>query len=314
MDELWRATLSRKYGNLIDLLETYVRDCPPELWEASIWPVTKDQPWVWPIKRFGEKSYPDEATQLALLPTISAYWNVAYHAIFHVDFYLSGGGLPYRPPKPFREEEHRPYTVPARIYAPEELLEYLAHCARKAKQVIGELTDESAAAITPRNGNTFLDLLFHNLVHAQEHAGQFGLFLGQHGVTSSAGSPAHQLRNGVRGKDDREVDALVQSIGGYARLLPRVFDGLAAGIQSRAEGTVLWDVGTPVAIRVGPKGAKVEKKPPPVPDATIRVSPQDFLRLVTRDLDFAMATAAGRIAVEGDVAFLGAALGRPAGG
>jgi len=314
MDDLWRNTLLRKYGNLVDLLETYTRDCPPELWEESIWPVSKDQPWVWPIKRFGEKAYPDEAAQLTLLPTISAYWNVMYHVVFHVDFYLSGGGLPYKPPKPFREEEHRPYTVPARTYTPDELLSYLAHCGRKAKEAIGGLTDEAASAITPRNGGTFLDLLFHNLVHASEHAGQFGLFLGQNGVVSSAGSPAHQLRNGVRTKDDRELDAFVASFGGYKRLLPQVFAGYANTLKSPAECTLLWDTGSPVAIRVGPKGAKVEKTPPPAADVTIRLSQQDFLRVVTRDLDFQLAAAAGRIVVDGDASLLTAALGGRASG
>jgi len=315
MDDIWRNTLLRKYGNLVDLLETHSRDCPAELWEESIWPVTKDQPWVWPIKRFGEKAYPDEAAQLALLPTISAYWNVMYHAVFHLDFYLSGGGLPYRPPKPFREEEHRPSTVPARTYTPDELLAYLAHCGTKAKQVIGGLTDEAAAAISPRSGGTFLDLLFHNLLHATEHAGQLGLFLGQHGVVSTAGTPARQLRGGVRGKDDRELDAFVASIGGYNRLLPQVFAGYAATIKSPVQGTLLWDVGTPVAIRVGPNGAKVEKTPPASADVAIRLSPQDFLRVVTRDLDFAASVAAGRIVVEGDASLLAAALGgRTSGG
>jgi hypothetical protein len=310
MDELWRRTLLRKYGNLIDLLESCLRDCPPELWETSIWPVTKDQPWVWPIKRFGEKAYPDEAAQLALLPTISAYWNVAYHVIFHVDFYLSGGGLPYRPPTPFREEEHRPYTVPAHVYAPEELLVYLEHCRGKATEIIGGLTDEEADAITPRNGGTRLDLLMHNLVHAHEHAGQFELFLGQHGMVPSSSSPARRLRHGVIHRTDREVDAFVASIGGYARLLPQVFAGFAAGIgPSPVEGTLRWEVGTPFALRVGEKGAKVEKTPPVAAGVTIRLSPQDFLRLMTRGLPFQAAARDGRIRIEGDAALLATALG-----
>lgn len=298
MDDVWKRTLIRKYTELVDLVDMYVRACPDSLWEESVWPVTKDQPWVWPIKRFGEKSYPDEATQLALLPVISAYWNVAYHVAFHIDFYLSGGNLPYRPPAPFREEEHRPSTVPARTYTPEELLKYLEHCRKKARQVIGDLTDERATELLPRSGGTFADLLVHNLVHAHEHAGQFGLFLGQHGVVASE-SPAQQLRAGVRDRDDRELDHWVKAIGGYDALLPRVFAGFAASLGPRRDGTVIFDLGVPYRIRAGKGVAKFDKKTGTAGDVTVRMSRQDFLRMVTGDTPFEALAASGRVTVEG---------------
>jgi hypothetical protein len=299
MDELWRNALIRKYGEVIDALGHHVRDCPDELWEESVWPVTRNQPWVWPIRRFGQKEFPTEAEQLQLLPVISAFWNVAYHAIFHLDFYLSGGDLPYRPPAPFREEEHRSGTVPARTYSRDELLGYLAHCGAKSLDTITGLQAEEAARIT-RVGEPFIDVLHWGLAHAQEHQAQFGLWFGQRGVKSNSWSNAQLLRNRIRHRTDAEVDAAVQALGGYTRLLPQVVAGLAASLAPAREGSVAFDLGTRHTITAKGGVAKADKTAKSQVTATIAMSAHDFLRMASRHETFEALKSGGRVTLSGD--------------
>jgi hypothetical protein len=108
----------------------------------------------------------------------SAFCNVAYHVIFHLDHYLSGGVGRPQPPEPFRGDEQDPHTLPHRVYTRDELLDYVAHCRRKAEDLLAKLTDERLAQ-PARIGWPFGDLLIRNLIQANEHAAQLNLFLNQ---------------------------------------------------------------------------------------------------------------------------------------
>jgi hypothetical protein len=305
---IWTATLGRKYAVVLDQLERALHLCPDELWEASLWEVKKEHQHVWPVRRIDDK--PSRAAASApLLQVYSAFWNVAYHALFHTDFYLSGGVLKgFAPPAPFREDEHRAHVVPNRPYTRAELQNYIAYDREKARATIDRLTDAQAERLLTRTGQPFADRLFANLLHTQEHAAQLNLFLSQHGVEPKAGAAAEQarqaLRQGVRGRSDREIDAFVKAIGGYARLLVRVLTGLCSRIEPRESLTVRFDLGIDFFIVTTPGSARVETSPPGSVDAILRASPQDFLRWMTSDLDYAMAIAEGRIALDGDTAAL----------
>jgi len=307
MQSIWSAAIARRYASVIDGFERVIRDCPPDLWETSAWEVRKDEPYVWPVRRAGGK-YEDEATQEQLLQVHSAFWNVAYHALFHIDFYLSGGEVPFKAPRPFKEADHRGNTVPARTYTPDELLAYAGYNRAKAAKVLGGLSDEDAEKMLQRMGQPFAELIVHNLLHANEHLGQLSLFLGQHKVGSNARAARAQqtqmLRDRVRDRSDEEVDAFVGSVGGYARLLPLVFAGIAAAIGPQPAAAVRWEVGSKYLVRMAEKGTTFEKRAAGAVDGTVTMSGADLLRLVTGDLDFAAASGDGRIRMAGDQAVL----------
>jgi hypothetical protein len=305
---IWTDTLGGKYAATIDQLARAVRDCPDELWEESVWEVKKEHQHVWPVRRVDDKPSRATATE-ALLPVYSAFWNVANHTLFHLDFYLSGAVLKgFVPPAPFREDEHRANVVPNRPYTRAELQSYITHNREKARATFETLTETQAARVLTRTGHPFADLLLTNLLHAQEHAAQLHLFLGQHGVEPTAGATVEQrrqiLREGVAGRSDAEIDAFVKSIGGYARMLPRVLAGFCTRLEPRDPCVVRFDVGDGYFIRATPGTAAVEKSVPSNIDATVRVSPQDFLRWMTGNLEFASAAADGRITIDGEAAAL----------
>src|SRR5581483_4582489 len=106
METIWSTIVGGKYESVIDALETALRDCPAELWETSLWQVRKDQPYVWPVRTVDAREGDDAKDSERLLQVYSAFWNVAYHTLFHLDFYLSGAASPFTPPPPFREDEH----------------------------------------------------------------------------------------------------------------------------------------------------------------------------------------------------------------
>ena len=308
--DAWQTSLSRHYSAAITELERALLHCPEDLWQASLWPVRKEHAHVWPVTRAGSKTEGDEA----MLQIHSAFWNIAYHTLFHLDLDLSKGISPFEPPAPFSEDEHGANIVPRRAYTKHELLNYAAHCREKARDVIGSLTLNDAEDLLPaksrRAGAPFLDLLLGNLRHMQEHASQLNLFLGQHeavkltefekrtGMTPEQGANLISLR--VKGKPDDEVDAFASGAGGYQQLLPVLAMGFCARIRPDADLVVAFDVAGGFAIKVSRGEATVKTKMPKRLDATVHLSDRDFLRLMSADLDVKEALGDGRIKIDGD--------------
>jgi hypothetical protein len=171
---VWRKSLSTQYVSVIADFEDTLRRCPDDRWSRSLWVVKRSDPFAWPIHRgVGEDLPEDERLQLQ-----AAFWNVAYHAIFHIDYYLSGGwsGDSHAPPEPFRGDDHYGNVLPAREYTRTELLDYLGFCREKAKSTLGSLTDEGAEKKV-HQGQPFAELLIGSLLHAREHQAQLALFL-----------------------------------------------------------------------------------------------------------------------------------------
>ena len=77
METAWVRSLRHGYGAAIDQIDELLRLCPEAMWEESLFEVRREQPFVWPVRRAGEREYPDEATQEQLLQVHSAFWNVA---------------------------------------------------------------------------------------------------------------------------------------------------------------------------------------------------------------------------------------------
>lgn len=161
MPEL-RTALWQQFGAAIDTLGNAIDACPATLWHEPLWPDRSDPPM------------PAE---------VAAFWYVAYHTLFWLDFYVSGSEDGFAPPAPFTLSEFEAGALPERPYTPDELRAYLAHGRRKCHDTLMALTDEQADRLYPRgSGQTisYLELLLYNMRHVQEHATQLQLFLGQH--------------------------------------------------------------------------------------------------------------------------------------
>lgn len=171
-----RTALSRQFGAAIDMLEHAVVACPATLWRARLWTAPADRPLPpW------------------LPPEFSEFWYLAYHTLFWLDLYLSGGREEdFAPPAPFIWTEGDPAVSPEWPYMKEELRAYLAALRRTCHATLSALTNERAHQAVSHYGWTrgqavsFLELQLLNMRHVQEHAAQLSLFLGQHGTPDKA--------------------------------------------------------------------------------------------------------------------------------
>ncbi|HUS14335.1 MAG TPA: DinB family protein [Chloroflexia bacterium] len=170
MDTLWTSALWRQYGAAIDMLDNALAACPPALWTGRLWTVRAEA-----------------RDQAPPPPELSAFWYLAYHTIFWLDFYLTAAPEgEFAPPAPYTLSELDPDgAIPDRVYTPEELRAYLAATRRRIHATLTALTDEQAARpIRYPWGRglalPYLELQIYNLRHVQEHGAQLSLFLGQH--------------------------------------------------------------------------------------------------------------------------------------
>jgi len=184
---LWptRTKLLGQYHAAIDVFERAVRRCPAELWHASVWPVLRSDPGVWPSE--GNEPVPERTDES--IQVFSAFWNVAAHTAFFLDFYVSGPKLEgYVPPSPFERESQGDLfaadgavTLPDWTYTKAEILGYIAYGRDKADRVISSMTVEDQrlkiSAPHPWAGISWNELLRVNLNHIKEHGGQMAAFL-----------------------------------------------------------------------------------------------------------------------------------------
>ena len=152
--------LLRQFGKALDVLEDGLRSCPDELWETMLW---EDEPDQWVAKGF------------------SKFWYLGYHTLFWLDLYLTGAEEGFIPPKPFDLVEMFDDELLPRTYTREELLWYLGYCRQRCQEAIGPLTTEEAHRMCtfPWGTIPFGELLIYTLLHVQEHAAYFSMFLGQ---------------------------------------------------------------------------------------------------------------------------------------
>jgi hypothetical protein len=150
---MWKTVLRRQLGAAIQMLEHAVRACPGDVWAAR----------------------DDEF----------AFWRIAFHTLFFLDVFVSGSDQGFAPPPPFGLSELDPQgAAPERIYTPDELLAYAAHCRERTFAAVDALTDENADDVCRfawiEIGRT--ELLLYNLRHLHHHVGQLNLILRQSGI------------------------------------------------------------------------------------------------------------------------------------
>src|SRR5512138_1335941 len=97
MNILDNDMLYRQFAASIDMLAEALRDCPDALWTRPLW---SDQP-----DQFVDQGF-------------SAFWRVAYHALFWLDLYLYGAEEGFAPPEPFDLVEMEPDGAPPRTHPP----------------------------------------------------------------------------------------------------------------------------------------------------------------------------------------------------
>jgi uncharacterized damage-inducible protein DinB len=166
MDALLRAIVWKQFGAAIDMLDNALAACPDALWRQPVW---------------HDSSVPSRRT---------AFWYVAYHALFWLDLYLFGSEEGFAPPAPFAltEQEDAAGPLPDRTYSKDELRAYLASLRHRCRATIETMTDERARQPVNfgwmREGEvvTYAELQLYSMRHTQEHAAQLSLVLGQHGV------------------------------------------------------------------------------------------------------------------------------------
>jgi hypothetical protein len=149
MIDFWRSAIRQQFHAAIDMLANAIEACPDSLWFSQ-----------------GR----------------GAFWYLAFHDLFWLDFYLSLiGESRFRPPQPFGLTEFEDDVLPEPAYAKDQLLGYLDHCRRKLDGVMTGMTEAWVASPCPceyremSNG----ELLLYNMRHVQHHAAQLNLLLRQ---------------------------------------------------------------------------------------------------------------------------------------
>ena len=174
-----RKELCEEFDEAIDDFETALRECPDDLWQVSLWHVPRTDPWVWP--KPGTKPIPERTDES--IQQFSAFWAVAYHCLWFLDFYVTTDPSGFESPEYVRGgTEEMPWPadgaapLPDRVLDREALLAYAAHGRRQVRERIETLPDEEfdarCAASHPHAGKTLLELLHVNLAHVREHGGQ----------------------------------------------------------------------------------------------------------------------------------------------
>lgn len=179
-----REELCRQFDAAIDVLEDALRACPDERWEESMWPVPRTDPWVWPApgtEPVLERT--DESIQ-----QFSAFWVVAYHCLWFLDFYVTADPSGFESPEYVRGgPEEMPWPADGaapladRVVSRNDLLAYVDHGRRQVRARIETASDDDFAARCgprhPHAGKTLRELLDVNLDHVREHGAQLAEFV-----------------------------------------------------------------------------------------------------------------------------------------
>lgn len=152
-DQNLAEIVQSQYLAALAMLEDTIVNCPTELWEAKI----------------GKNEF----------------WHIAYHAIFYAHLYLMPSEAEFRPWEKHQDESHFLGNVPwpphdppkaCSPYTKSEVLEYLAFCQGKVKEIISTLdwTASSGFSWYPVGK---LEMEMISIRHVQQHAGELAGWL-----------------------------------------------------------------------------------------------------------------------------------------
>ncbi len=185
MASIWVGSLGRNFEASLGGLATAVRDCPDELWEASMWPVVAPGPDVHFVgadwKRITDTAQRDALVQ-RWVERRSTPWSVAWHALEVCDYDLSAELGQWAPPPPFAGHPHwRDLPSLPAAWSRSDILGYIDHCRERARDTLANMTDEKAATPMPAAhryvGQPYAWVLAAIPLHTTEHAAQIGQFI-----------------------------------------------------------------------------------------------------------------------------------------
>lgn len=183
-----REELCRRFDAAIDDLEEALRSCPDEQWTASVWHVPKTDPWVWPAP--GVEPIPERTEES--IQQFSAFWAVATHCLWFLDFYVRTDPSGFQSPEYVRGgPEELPWPADGaapladRVFDRSALLRYAEHGRRQVRERIETMPEEEfeqrCEPNHPHAGITLRQLLDVNLRHVIEHGAQLKEFAQQKG-------------------------------------------------------------------------------------------------------------------------------------
>ena len=152
--DIIKVALNEQYGAAIGMLEQDLKSCPNEVWDDR----TSGPP----------------------------FWQVAYHAMWYLDWYLSDSKEARNNFKwKFgRKIPNALRNTPEIVLTQEQLFEYLSEIKEKAKIRFDNLASDELIQppIFEWHGNSVLSSLLYNLRHVMLHIGALNLRLHRKGV------------------------------------------------------------------------------------------------------------------------------------
>src|ERR1700686_4429886 len=154
-------SMNSNFEEALRLMEAALMDCPDHQWETDLWP---DEAPTSPAANGGLHG--------------SAPWFLAYHALFCLDYDLTGEFESWQPPPPFDENT---YAFPNRMFTKAELLGYVEYCRGRVRNTLDSLSESAAARPLPdahrQRGAMFGGMVGGIPLHVVEHASQIRQFL-----------------------------------------------------------------------------------------------------------------------------------------
>ena len=97
----WTSALADFLGIVLADLAALVRECPDNVWEMSMWDVTRDRGWGRPQPPVLADGNPDPRGVNAH----SAVWYATLHLVYTLDWNFSARVSSWEPPAPFRKDD-----------------------------------------------------------------------------------------------------------------------------------------------------------------------------------------------------------------
>jgi hypothetical protein len=123
MHSVWVEGLARNYDASIDFIEATVRDCPDDLWEASMWLVPEPDPDAQILGPGGEL-VSDPAVRHRLVQRNGTPWGVVWHTLEVLDAKVTTGSVGWAPWDRFAGRTGADMTTLSTPWSREDLLDY----------------------------------------------------------------------------------------------------------------------------------------------------------------------------------------------
>lgn len=173
---VWADSVRRSLNGALELLSAVVRDCPDELWCASMWRVRASE-IVGEVFDGDGSPITDVARRDARIQRWSQPWSVAWHALEVLDYDLAGELDTWAPPPPFAGNPHWQTFTSLRVaWSQAEIAGYIDHCRRRVQDTFDDMTEDHASTLLPAAhryaGQPYAWIVTSLIGHTTAHATQ----------------------------------------------------------------------------------------------------------------------------------------------